>query len=77
MVNLLALPFLTTQMLVEHSAGVATRLWYLTKQHASFADIFVTLRCESAREHISTLGLSGPGSRKINHIVEHLTQLAV
>ena len=54
-----------------------TRPWYLTKQHASFADMFVTLRCESAREHISTLGLSGPGSRKINQIVEHLTQLAV
>ena len=54
-----------------------TRPWYLTKQHASFADMLVTLRCESAREHISTLGLSGPGSRKINQIVEHLTHLAV
>jgi hypothetical protein len=54
-----------------------TRPWYLTKEHASFADMLVTLRRESAREQISTLGLSGPGSRKINRIVEHLAQLAV
>jgi len=53
-----------------------TRPWYLTKQHASFADMLLTLRRASVREHISTLGLSGPGSRKINQIVEHLTQLA-
>ena len=53
------------------------RPWYLTKKHASFADILVTLRRASAHEQISTLGLSGSGSKKINQIVEHLTQLAV
>lgn len=52
------------------------RPWYLTKEHASFADMLRTLRRASVREHISTLGLSGPGSRKITQIVEHLTQLA-
>ena len=53
------------------------RPWYLTKEHASFADMLITLRRESAREQISTLGLSGPGSQKIHQIVDHLTQLAV
>jgi len=54
-----------------------TRPWYVTKKRASFADMFITLRRESAREQISTLGLAGAGRRKINQIVEHLTQLAV
>ena len=54
-----------------------TRPWYLTKKHASFADMLVTLRRDSAHEQISKLGLSGPGSRKINQIVEHLAELAV
>jgi len=65
---------------VEHGHAAyrpITRPWYLTKEHASFADMLVTLRSESAREQMSTLGLTGPGSRKINQIVEHLTQLAV
>jgi hypothetical protein len=53
-----------------------TRPWYLTKERASFADMLITLRRESVREQISTLGLSGPGSRKINQIVQHLAQLA-
>lgn len=52
------------------------RPWYTTKSHASFADMLITLRRESAREQISTLGLSGPGSRKINQMLDHLTQLA-
>ena len=53
------------------------RPWYLTKEHESFADMLVTLRRVSVREDISNLGLSGPGSRKITQIVEHLAQLAV
>lgn len=53
-----------------------TRPWYLTKERASFADMLITLRTESVREQISTLGLSGPGSQKINQIVQHLAQLA-
>jgi len=52
------------------------RPWYRSKAHASFADMLITLRRESAREQISTLGLSGPGSRKINQMLDHLTQLA-
>lgn len=53
-----------------------TRPWYLTKKHASFADMLVTLRRASVHEQISTLGISGRGTRKINQIVEHLTELA-
>ena len=53
-----------------------TRPWYPHQPHASFADMLGTLRRESAREFISTLGLTGPGKRKITHTLEHLTQLA-
>lgn len=52
------------------------RPWYLQKQHPSFADMLATLRRESARQLISTLGISGPGSRKITRVLDHLSQLA-
>jgi hypothetical protein len=52
------------------------RPWYPHKPHASFADMLATLRRESAREIISTLGISGPGSQKIARVLEHLSQLA-
>lgn len=41
------------------------RPWYLGKTHASFADMLATLRCESARQRVLSLGLSGKGSRKV------------
>jgi hypothetical protein len=52
------------------------RPWYPQKQHASFADMLATLRRESARELISTLGITGVGSRKIVRVLDHLSQLA-
>jgi hypothetical protein len=52
------------------------RPWYRHKPHASFADMLATLRRESAREIISTLGIKGPGSKKIGRVLEHLSQLA-
>jgi hypothetical protein len=52
------------------------RPWYPHKPHASFADMLATLRKESARELISTLGIRGPGSQKITRVLDHLTQLA-
>jgi len=52
------------------------RPWYPQKSHASFADMLATLRSESARELISTLGITGKGSRKISRVLQHLTQLA-
>ena len=50
--------------------------WYPHKRHASFADMLATLRLESTRELISTLGLTGPGKQKISRVLERLTQLA-
>jgi len=52
------------------------RPWYPQKQHASFADMLATLRRESARELISTLGITGVGSRKIVRVLDRLCQLA-
>jgi hypothetical protein len=50
--------------------------WYLTKEHASFADMLTTLRCQSLKEAFSTLGLSGRGSRKALKTLLHLVQQA-
>lgn len=52
------------------------RPWYPHKPHASFADMLATLRRESAQELISTLGITGPGSRKITRVLNHMSQLA-
>ena len=52
------------------------RPWYPQKTQPSFADMLRTLRRESAREQIIPLGLSGPGSKKITKIVDHVLQLA-
>jgi hypothetical protein len=52
------------------------RPWYPQRTRASFADMLLTLRRESAREQIIPLGLSGPGSRKIQQILDHALQLA-
>lgn len=60
----------------HHQYKPIERPWYPNKAHASFADMLATLRRESARELISTLGISGPGSRKITRILDHLSQLA-
>ena len=52
------------------------RPWYRQKQHASFADMLMTLRRESAREQVLSLGLSGAGSKKITQLLDHALQLA-
>lgn len=44
------------------------RSWY----RASFADMLLTLRRQSADEQIIPLGLSGPGSRRIKQIFDHV-----
>lgn len=41
------------------------RPWYRSKCCASFADMLNTLRCESVREQVLSLGLQGRGSRNI------------
>lgn len=52
------------------------RPWYSQKTHASFADMLLTLRRESAHEQIFSLGVSGPGSRKIKRMIDHVLQTA-
>lgn len=41
------------------------RPWYPSKSCASFADMLNTLRCQSIREQVLSLGLKGRGSRNI------------
>ena len=48
--------------------------WYRSKSHASFADMLSTLRAQSLKEQLSSLGLSGRGSRKVEKLL--LGQLA-
>lgn len=41
------------------------RPWYTTKRHSSFADMLATLRRLSVQQEVSSLRLSGRGSRKV------------
>jgi len=41
------------------------RPWYRKKSCASFADMLNTLRCESVREQVLSLGLQGQGSKNV------------
>lgn len=58
----------------QHRA--ATRPWYPSKAHPSFADMLATLRRETLREQIFRWGLNGPGSRKILETLENTIALA-
>lgn len=55
---------------------VLHRPWYRGKSHASFADMLATLRCQSIREQVFSMGLSGQGSRKVIEILEHAVRQA-
>lgn len=50
--------------------------WYSTKTEASFADMLTTLRRQSIRQKVFSLGLRGPGSRKIRQLLENIAALA-
>lgn len=50
--------------------------WYTRKTQASFADMLATLKKGSLRQRISTLRLSGRGSRKSRELLENLVNLA-
>ena len=50
--------------------------WYVSKTDPSFADMLATLRRESVRQQILSLGLTGPGSRKIKLLLENAALLA-
>jgi hypothetical protein len=49
---------------------VPHRPWYRGKSHASFADMLATLRGQSIREQVLSMGLSGQDSRKVIETLE-------
>lgn len=51
--------------------------WYKSKSAPSFADMLATLRRLSVRKRINELGLQGPGSRKIQQLLENTLAVAV
>jgi SRSO17 transposase len=52
------------------------RPWYRSKSCASFADMLNTLRCESIRQQVSSLGLHGRGSRNVMKTLFNAVQQA-
>jgi hypothetical protein len=41
------------------------RPWYIGKTNASFADMLATLRCQSMKREVLSMGLHGKGSRNV------------
>jgi hypothetical protein len=52
------------------------RPWYVGKTQPSFADMLATLRCESARHEVLSMGLHGTGSRKVVKTLLHAVKQA-
>ncbi|WP_419807495.1 transposase [Sphingomonas sp.] len=52
------------------------RPWYAGKAQPSFADMLATLRCQSVRAGVLTLGLHGTGSRKVVRTLLHVVKQA-
>jgi hypothetical protein len=52
------------------------RPWYPHKRGPSFADILATLRRQIMRQQVLATGLSGPGSRKTQTLLENTAALA-
>ena len=52
------------------------RPWYLGKTQPSFADMLATLRCDSARREVLSMGLHGTGSRNVVKALLHAVQQA-
>jgi hypothetical protein len=50
--------------------------WYVSKVEPSFADMLTTLRRLSLRQQVLTLALGGPGSRKIQQLLENAVSMA-
>ena len=50
--------------------------WYTSKTQPSFADMLNTLRRLSVRQQVSTWALTGPGSRKIQQLLENAVTIA-
>ena len=52
------------------------RPWYPGKTQASFADMLATLRCQSAKHEILSMGLHGSGSRNVIKTLLHVVKQA-
>ena len=52
------------------------RPWYISKTQPSFADMLATLRCESARREVLSMGLHGSGSRNVVKCLIHVVKQA-
>jgi hypothetical protein len=52
------------------------RPWYPGKTQASFADMLATLRCQSVRGEVFSMGLHGRGSRNVVNALLHAVKLA-
>lgn len=52
------------------------RPWYLGKTGASFADMLATLRCQSMKREVLSMGLHGKGSRNVLKCLLHLVKQA-
>jgi hypothetical protein len=50
--------------------------WYTSKTKPSFADMLSTLRRQSVRAQVLNLAPRGPGSRKIQHLLENAVSMA-
>jgi hypothetical protein len=53
-----------------------TRPWYIGKTQASVADMLATLRCESTRCEVLSMGLHGAGSRNVIKTLLHVVKQA-
>jgi DDE superfamily endonuclease len=60
----------------HHQWQAPARPWYGSKRGPAFADMLDTLRQNTLRTTVSTLGLHGPGSRKIIHTLQQVASLA-
>lgn len=52
------------------------RPWYPGKKTASFADMLATLRCQSAKHEVLSMGLHGTGSRNVVNALLHAVKQA-
>ena len=50
--------------------------WYVSKRQPSFADMLGTLRRLSARRQALSLAVRGPGSRKLQQLLDHVISMA-
>jgi hypothetical protein len=50
--------------------------WYTSKAEPSFADMLATLRRLSVHQHVLSLALQGPGSRKIKQLLQNTVAMA-